>query len=300
MSWPSACSKKLSPERKTIAENHGSTSSSIQTTPVNGPQRQNPACRAVEDRQRDGGQPDEHQDQRPLDQHAGGHRRPQNRRQSPAGRRAPARGAAQDRCAPWRPWPRPNRQAAPRRSWRAAPRRRARSSLPSSAQRAAWRGGRQRRAPPNRSAARRRSRRRATAGGRARWWCARVARRARRQLSPRRPAASRCRPASCSAPRPGNGCRHSRRSPPSAWWPAQSAPRRGRPAGCWKKPGRKAIRQKTMSNAAARPCEAQATSITAERPRAGTIDCRASLAVMLIDQMIPRAPPHINTAAIRH
>ena len=67
-----------------------------------------------------------------------------------------------------------------------------------------------RQAPPNRSAGRRLSHRRATAGDRARWSCAPAARRAPHRPSPRPPAASRFRPASCSGPRPENGCRHTR------------------------------------------------------------------------------------------
>ena len=70
-----------------------------------------------------------------------------------------------------------------------------------------------------------------------------------------RPAANRCRPASCSGPRPGNGCRRSRRSRSSAWWPARSAPRRGRPAESGRSPAGTRAAQQPISSATARACE---------------------------------------------
>ena len=206
-------------------------------------QRPQPARGAVGNRQRDCSKHDEHQDQRPLEKGAGGQRRPEYGRLCPTNRgfgRAPAseidpRHRAHRRdgrsAKAWRP------------SWRAAPRRRAGPSLPSSAPRSVRHVLKRTQAPPSRSAARRRSHRRATAGDRARSSRAAAARRALLRFSPRLPAASRCRPASCSGPRSGTGCRHTRRFPASASSPARSAPRRDRPAGSGKSPaGRPAVR----------------------------------------------------------
>ena len=117
------------------------------------------------------------------------------------------------------------------------------------------RGARRKRARPNKSAAPRRGRRSAKEFGRAKWSCGLPARRVFRRASPRRPASNRCRPAFCSAPRSGSGCRHNRRSPPSAWWPGRSAPRRDRPAGSGKIPAEKpeaTARAKTTPRAHAR------------------------------------------------
>ncbi len=81
--------------------------------------------------------------------------------------------------------------------------------------------------------------RQARAVGRARSSCAPAARPAPHPLSPLPLAASRCRPASCSAPRSESGYRRIRASPASAWWLARSALHRDRPAVSGKTPARR-------------------------------------------------------------
>ena len=75
--------------------------------PGNRPQRREPAHRAIDHSQRQHGQPDEHHDQRSLDQDAGGERGPEDRRQRPAGEAGAPAGARRDRRAPSRPSRRP-------------------------------------------------------------------------------------------------------------------------------------------------------------------------------------------------
>ena len=70
-----------------IAMNHGSTSSDEpDDADERAAARSSQRARAVDDRERDRRQPDEHQDQRPLEQHAGRKRGPEDRRQHPADR----------------------------------------------------------------------------------------------------------------------------------------------------------------------------------------------------------------------
>ena len=86
-------------------------------------------------------------------------------------------------------------------------------------------------------------------------------------------AANKCRPASCSGPRPENGCRHICRSRSSAWWPARSAPRRGRPAEFGRSPAETRTARTAEAAAPPRRCEARRNRAAAESPRAGASDC---------------------------
>ena len=87
--------------------------------------------------------------------------------------------------------------------------------------------------------------------------------------SPRRPAANRCRPASCSAPRPGTGCRHSRRFSIICLVACAKRASSRSIGGMSKKPGRKLSSATSISTAAARACERVAKSRIARRLRAG-------------------------------
>ena len=195
------------------------------------PQPHQPARRAVRDRERERRQPDDHQDQRTFQQDAGRERGPEDQRVTPAECRA--RSIAPGTRAPSRPC------AATQQSSSIASVLASRASTPSSTRgrhhqageigRAARHEGERRPIGEQHRADRAEQRGNAIEpDGRARLRHADALRRRAR----RRPAANRCRPASCSGPRPGSGCRCSRRSRSSAWSPARSAPRRGRPAGC--------------------------------------------------------------------
>ena len=234
MSPPIESEKNASPARQKIATNHGSTSTSVHIRPQTGRSRHSHAAERSRIAERHDRQPDEHQDQRPLEQDAAGERRPEDRgRTTTADAPDPRRAARTDRPAPAPP-SRRRRSSSSIASVLAS-----RASAPSSTElhiisaasdRAAPRHEGERRpvgqehradgADQRRNAVEPDAQLRAAAG------------RAPRRFRPPRPAASRCRPASCSGRRPGSGCRRNRRSRPSAWSPARTAPRRGRSAGC--------------------------------------------------------------------
>ena len=234
MSPPTESVKKASPARQKIATNHGSTSTSIHIRPQTGRSRHSQEASRSRIASVNDGQPREHQDQRSLDQDAAGERRPEDRGPAPGRmRRDPRRAARTDRPAPCAPI------AATTVSSSIASVLASRASTPSSTRGAHHQRGEHRAAPRDEGERRpigqqhgadRADQRRNAVDPDAQLRPS--AGRARSRSSPRRPASSRCRPASCSAPRPGSGCRRNRRSRPSAWSPARSAPRRGRRAEC--------------------------------------------------------------------
>ena len=233
MSPPSELAKNASPARQKIATNHGSTSTSIHIRPQTGRSRHSHAAERSRIASASDGQADEHQDQRPLEQDAAGQRGPEDRGRAP-GRMRRILAALPGQIDPRHRAHRGDDGQQQHRIGLGEPRFDAEQDGTAHHQRrpAPRRAASRRRAPPNRSAAPRRWRRSARESGRARCEAAPAAGRAPRRFRPRRPAASRCRPASCSGRRPGSGCRRNRRFRPSAWSPARTAPRRGRSAEC--------------------------------------------------------------------
>ena len=230
MSPPTESVKKVSPARQKIATNHGSTSTSSHIRPQTGRSRHSHAAERSRIASVTIGQPDEHQDQRPLEQDAAGQRRPEDRGPAP-GRMRGILAALPGQIDPRHRAHRRDHGEQQHRVGLGEPRFGAeqhRTAHDQAGQDAPRRSRTP--APSSRSEAPRRSRRSARECGTARSAPAPAAGPAPRRFRPRPPAASRCRPASCSGPRPGSGCRRNRRSRPSAWSPARTAPRRGRSA----------------------------------------------------------------------
>ena len=97
MSCPTDSAKNAPPLFTAMATNHGSASASDDEHAETGPQRQEPARRALAEEQRQHGKRGEHRHERALDQHAGRDRKPedQHRRERKPGRAAHEIGAGE-------------------------------------------------------------------------------------------------------------------------------------------------------------------------------------------------------------